>query len=301
MEAHGTVSRGYVWVVQPLDPNTNLGDCSMSSSRFTEKQVADAFPEYNISTVLGAGGQACVYLGNDGQEAVALKIYLQGQDLIRAERECEKLKQINCPTVLKMIDYGTREVEGIDTFYGVTSYQPGDDLRKKLASDGKLPPDEVVRLVTDIASAVDALWAARVVHCDLKPANILISQSGSYIVADLGYARHHDLATITPAGIGFGTPGYMAPELWHRRSLTPRADLFALGVVAYEALTGRHPFGGPGLHSQKAILSGARPPDPQKFVSQAPKGLLAAIDRMLRVNVLLRPATGAQVIKIVGG
>jgi tRNA A-37 threonylcarbamoyl transferase component Bud32/TolB-like protein len=203
---------------------------------------------YALEREIGAGGMATVYLAEDlkHQRKVAVKVLRP--DLAatlgaeRFNREIAIAANLQHPHILPLHDSG--EADGF--LYYVMPYVEGPTLRHRLVREGELPVAEAVRILRDVTDAVAAAHAQGVVHRDLKPENVMLSGRHA-LVADFGVAKAVREATgrhtLTTAGVALGTPTYMAPEQAAADPLTDhRADLYALGVVAYEMLTGEPPF-----------------------------------------------------------
>ena len=205
---------------------------------------------YQIEREIGSGGMATVYLAEDlkHHRRVAMKVLRPelaaalGPD--RFLREIEIAAQLQHPNILPLLDSG--EAGGF-LFY-VMPYVEGQSLREKLAAEGELPIGDAVRILRDVVDALTEAHAKGVVHRDIKPENILLSGRHA-LVADFGVAKAVSEATgrdqLTTAGVALGTPAYMAPE---QASADPhldqRVDIYAVGAVAYELLTGRPVFMG---------------------------------------------------------
>jgi serine/threonine-protein kinase len=202
------------------------------------------FPEINILYPLDPGGEGAVFKGVDqSSRTVLLKVYGPNRQHRRTELEVTKLKAVSSPYLAKLHDDGKKVIRGLDCYYIVMDFIEGTNLRDLLKTGTHLDQAGVKELLKCTSQAIDALWAVSVVHCDIKPENIIRTTSGSFVLIDLGLAKHLDAETITVLGAIYGTPGYLAPEQFQgRKNLTLRADYFALGVVAYEMLTGSHPF-----------------------------------------------------------
>ncbi len=215
-----------------------------------ERLRASLADRYRIERELGQGGMATVYLAQDlkHDRKVAIKVLRQelaaslGAD--RFLREVHIAAQLQHPHILTLIDSG--EADGF-LFY-VMPYVEGETLRAKLVRDGELPVAEAVRILREVADALAYAHARGLVHRDVKPENIMLSGRHA-LVMDFGVAKAVSEATgrqsLTTVGVALGTPTYMAPE---QATADPhvdhRADLYALGVIAYELLTGRPPFTG---------------------------------------------------------
>ncbi|HEY6061696.1 MAG TPA: serine/threonine-protein kinase, partial [Gemmatimonadales bacterium] len=205
---------------------------------------------YRIERELGAGGMATVYLAQDlkHDRKVAIKVLRQelaaslGAD--RFLQEVHIAAQLQHPNILTLIDSGA--ADGF-LFY-VMPYVEGETLRAKLTRDGEFPVADAVRILREVADALAYAHAHGLVHRDVKPENIMLSGRHA-LVMDFGVAKAVSEATgrqsLTTVGVALGTPTYMAPE---QATADPhvdhRADLYALGVIAYELLTGRPPFTG---------------------------------------------------------
>lgn len=200
---------------------------------------------YHLIEPLGEGGMAMVYKAYDAnlERKVAIKVIRtdKGQEenfLRRFQREAKALAQLDHPYILKVLDYG--EQDGIP--YLVMPFIPGGTLKLRMGK--ALSAAEAARMLAPIARALDYAHQQGIIHRDVKPANILITQSGAPILSDFGIARileSQESTQLTATGIGIGTPDYMAPEQWLGTS-DARTDIYALGVVFYEMITGRRPY-----------------------------------------------------------
>lgn len=204
---------------------------------------------FKITERLGEGGMATVYKAFDErlERYVALKAIrtdLFGAGLLpeiqaRFEREAKALARLTHPHIVKVYDYG--EHEGMP--YLVMEYLPGGTLRKYAGQ--RLPYAQAARLLAPIARALAYAHRQNIVHRDVKPTNILISESGQPMLTDFGIAKLLDMgqsAGLTASGVGIGTPEYMAPEQGMGGAIDSRADQYALGVVFYELLTSKRPY-----------------------------------------------------------
>jgi serine/threonine protein kinase len=202
---------------------------------------------YHIIEPLGQGGMASVFKAYDTnlERHVAIKIIRTDIDggtdsefLKRFQREAKSLAQLDHPFILKVLDYG--EEGGVP--YLVMPYLEGGTLKEKMGKP--MPYGECAVLLAPIARALEYAHKRNIIHRDVKPANILISQSGAPILSDFGIAKilsQSGSTQLTGAGVGIGTPDYMAPEQW-TGTADPRTDIYSLGVVLYQMVTGRLPF-----------------------------------------------------------
>ena len=202
---------------------------------------------YEIVRRLARGGMAVVYLGNDLRlsRTVAVKVMHEslGGDadfVARFNREACAAAGLSHPNIVSVFD------QGVDNGrpYIVMEYVEGRTLRQVMAREGAMTPQRAVDLLLPVASAVAAAHEAGIVHRDLKPENVLIGERGQTKVADFGLARAVTAQTSAASGTLIGTVSYIAPELVTQGSGDQRTDVYALGVVLYEMLTGRKPHTG---------------------------------------------------------
>lgn len=260
----------------------------------TIEEVDCSFDQYRIFDVLGGGGQGSVFRGIDlrNDEEIAVKLYSPNQLIKRAELEVNKLERVDSPNLANVVEHGYARLRDTNCYFVTTRYMEGSDLKEVLDAR-ELSPGETRKLLIDILSAIDDLWKLRVVHSDLKPANILYLSNGDFILIDLGFAKHLDNETITMGQVIYGTWGYIAPEqLRGRRNLTLRADMFSLGVLAYEALTGIHPY----HRNQDLIFHGQLHVTPIKDLIEVDENLSKSIHWLMELNPLKRPVSGKKVI-----
>ena len=236
---------------------------------------------------LGEGGMGAVYRAFNTRERryVALKLMLEQftNDRDRRERfrrEAQLLLQIDSPNVVPINDFG--EIDG--RLYLDMELIQGEDLSKVLHR-GPLAPTRAVAIIEHVAAALDSVHAKHLVHRDVKPANVLLTQAGAaehaYLV-DFGIARSTEDTTtrLTRTGGFVGTLSYMAPEVFRGETATPRSDVYALGCVLYECLTGRPLFSG----SDYAVIHAHMDTAPQSlpaYVPVQPKALEEVLLRAL--------------------
>jgi tRNA A-37 threonylcarbamoyl transferase component Bud32 len=214
-------------------------------------ELAGQFPQLEIIELLGQGGMGAVYKARQKQldRLVALKILPPevGQTEAFAERftrEARSLAKLNHPRIVTVFDFGHTE-EGL--YYFVMEYVDGTDLRQVIQA-GELESSEALAIVPQICDALQFAHEEGIVHRDIKPENILIDKKGRVKIADFGLAKLLDKPptafTLTADGHRMGTPHYMAPEqIEHPGQVDHRADIYSLGVVFYEMLTGELPIG----------------------------------------------------------
>ncbi len=204
---------------------------------------------YHIVESLGRGGMAEVYKAFDTrlERDVAVKVIRRNafspdtleRVLKRFDREAKSLAKLTHPNIVSLLDYGMHD----DFPFLVMEYLPGGNLKQQL---GKLMPwQQAAAILAPIADALAFAHGQGVLHRDVKPSNILITQSGQPMLSDFGIAKVlEDDATqdLTTSGMGIGTPEYMAPEQFTTHAYDKRSDIYALGIVFYELVAGRTPF-----------------------------------------------------------
>jgi len=242
------------------------------------------FAGYRIEALIGRGGMAVVYRAEQlrPRRKVALKLVAPGfgaEDRLRArfERESEVAAQIEHPYVVPVYEVG--EWEG--QLYIAMRYIDGPDLRALI--DGPLDPALAVGLVADVASALDAAHARGLVHRDVKPANVMVSGTGSArhaYLTDFGLTTEAtDVGRLTKTGQFVGTLDYVAPEQIHGEEVDASADVYALACVLYEALTGEVPYPRDSEVAKIWAHVHEPPPSARERVAELPSGVDAVISR----------------------
>lgn len=250
--------------------------------------------------LLGAGGVAEVWLAFDRRrrEQVALKIlrpqYANDEGLLRRfRREAELITGLRSPYIVKM--YGLEEEE---TPILVMEYVPGADLKILLQLDGVMEPTYALRLLRSIAEGVAVAHRAGLVHRDLKPANILMTPDGTPKITDFGIAHDTAGAGLTEPGQTWGTSTYLAPEQAIGQPVTPATDIYSLGVILFEMLTGRVPFAGDD--PVQVALAHLQQPTPSVHTINPliPPGIEQLVARMMAKEAATRPANGDALVAI---
>ena len=205
--------------------------------------------KYQILERLGRGGMADVYKAHHSRldRDVAVKVLhphlIEGQDfLTRFEREAKAVASLKHPHIVQVFDFDSQD----DLHYIVMELIDGGSLHGRLEglarTGARMPQKEALRILTDVASAIDYAHGRGMLHRDVKPANVLLDHDGDAFLSDFGIARILSETHFTTTGALIGTPQYMSPEQGKGLPLTKATDLYSLGVVLYEMLTGRPPY-----------------------------------------------------------
>ena len=248
-------------------------------------EPGSTFGPYRIVGPLGRGGMATVYRAHDPalDRHVALKVlpaeFLHDPTFAeRFRQEARVAARLEHPHVVPIHGFGIDEGRPWMALRLLGGGSLADRLRK-----GPLAPAEVARILAEIASALDAAHARGIVHRDLKPANILLDENGRAYLADFGIARVLEgSAVATATGMVQGTPAYMAPEQAMGTKAEPPADVYALGVVAFECLTGRVPY--TGQTPVAVLMKHVSDPVPEPRPGEVPQAVTPVLRRCLAKN-----------------
>jgi predicted Ser/Thr protein kinase len=318
LDSHAGSSAGTTRILSPAArPVMECARCGRCEGSGTELCPTDGSPmhpvpsvphvvdnKYRIEQLLGRGGMGAVYRARDMRldRLVALKVVRA--DLLgdpearrRFRREAQIVARLQHPSIVSVFDYGTF-MDG--SAYLVMELVRGEDLRRVLQREGRLEPARAIPLLSTVCAAIEAAHREGVLHRDLKPENILLPGGDTAVkVLDFGVAKvmadraeaptaPEAVTMVTAAGMIVGTPAYMAPEQFHGAPPDARTDVFSLGVIAYEMLSGELPFGRGSLAD--VVLSQARGvismPD-----GTVPPALARAVLAALQTEPDRRPAT----------
>jgi hypothetical protein len=261
--------------------------------------LGQAVGGYRLTDRLGQGAMAQVYRGlaPDGRPVAVKILYpnLTGDEgfLARFRREAAAAGQLDHPHIVKVLDYGS---EG-ELHYLVMELVDGPSLQAALRSRRQpLAPTEAVALIAPLAEALDYAHQHGVIHRDIKPSNILLAggQLDAPVLSDFGVARMVDATVATQAGAMLGTPAYMAPEQGEGQPGDERSDVYALGVILYELLTGQPPFQADSPYALILRHIHTPPPSPRSLRPDLPPALEGAVLRALEKDPAARyPSAGA--------
>ena len=260
---------------------------------------------YRVERTIGQGGFAAVYLVRDLTLKRPLAVKVLSPDLVlsatareRFRREAETVAQLSHPHIVPLHFIGDAD----DVVYLAMAFVDGESLADRIAREGRLPVDEVARILREVASALDLAHRRGVIHRDIKPHNVLLErETGRSLVTDFGIARTAESVSLTATGMVVGTPTYMSPEQVTGGVVDQRADLYALGIVGWEMLVGNPPFGG-ATPTEMLMKRVAQPAEPvQKARPDTPPALAAVVDRCLEQDPEKRFASGAEIVRALGG
>lgn len=229
----------------------------MSDSPNSTDSFLRSIGRYDIQERIGTGGMARVYRAKDTalEREVAIKIlheHLADDALFRArfEREAKFVASFNHPNIIQIYDYATIERETQYLCYMVMTYLKGKNLKQVMddyvEQNTLMPPAQTLQIIQDISAALDYAHQLGMIHRDVKPANILFDANGRAILTDFGIARLAESSKLTQENVAVGTPAYMSPEQAAGEQVDNRTDIYALGVILYEMLAGKPPFGDDG-------------------------------------------------------
>jgi serine/threonine-protein kinase len=261
------------------------------------RDVPRVIGRYEIVDVIGRGAMGVVYKARDPllDRTVAIKTIVGTASLGRGvrkaflerfDREAKAAARIAHPAIVTIFDVG---IEG-DAPFLVMEYLPGETLADRLDRT-RLPLGQAVQAARDLASALGCAHKERIVHRDVKPANVLHAGENRWKLADFGIARMPD-SDLTQVGIFMGTPGYAPPEAIREGTYTVQADVFAWGAVFYELLCGRVPYEGPDTQTTNGYVLKAEAPTPRNFDPSVPEPLAQIALKALRHDPKVRFANG---------
>jgi len=239
---------------------------------------------YQIIEELGRGGMGKVYKALDTElnEKIAIKLLkpevaADEEAIERFRNELKTARQISHKNICRL--YHLTKEEG--SYYITMEYVPGEDLKRLIRKIGQLPLGRTISIAKQIAEGLAEAHRLGVVHRDLKPQNIMVDEGGNVRIMDFGIARSLMTKSITGAGVMIGTPEYMSPEQVEGKPVDQGSDIYSLGIILYEMVTGRVPFEGETPFAIGLKHKSERPRDPRELNPQAPPDLSALILRCL--------------------
>jgi serine/threonine protein kinase len=271
-----------------------------------EPKKGDVVGRWTLGQMLGEGGMGRVFVASDGAgEQAAVKIVKAdlARDKVfrrRFDREAKIAQRVEHPHVVPVIETG--EHEGLP--YMAQVFVRGGSLEDRIQSEGKLALDETVRICTAVASGLDALHEQGLIHRDVKPANILLGIDGTPFITDFGLAKDRDASVLTKQGQALGSMDYMSPEQIRGEEVSAQSDVYGLGCVLFECLSGKPPFAErKGMRILWAHLQ-EDPPDPLAERDDVPEDVTWALTKALAKEPEERPPTAtayASMVRIAAG
>ena len=258
---------------------------------------------YEIGELLAEGGHGEVYLGRDQLtgDTVVIKrikpelITPESEFLTRFRQEGEILSRLNHPNIVRMLD--TFHHQG--QYHIVIEYVPGGSLRQRLKSGAPLEPAQAIAVALELADALGRAHHLGIIHRDLKPENILIADDGTPRLTDFGVAHlKRQEGRLTRTGAILGSPNYISPEIIQDGEIDGRSDIWSLGVVLYEMLTGRTPFGGGQIVTTLFNIINESEPSLLDIRPDLPLPLVNLVHNMLKKEPAQRPASMRQVAAV---
>jgi serine/threonine protein kinase len=268
------------------------------------------FPEFQFVAALTPSAQkAAFHVKDHSGRDLCLKIIAPNQALDRVEREVLAMQALQHVNVVRLIGYEYRAIAGSTRHFLVEEFIPGNDLSFYLGSNHRWSTNLIITVFGAICDGLAELQANQIVHRDLKPSNIRIRPDGATpVIIDFGLARLLDLTSLTQSheGAMIGTPRYFAPEQFKgsKRDIDHRTDLYALGVLIYEAAVGRHPSHDHTVQSFEQLSDAVCSSD--SFINEAafrtlPRNLQLIVRRLLEKERAKRPASASVVASVLRG
>lgn len=264
----------------------------------TDKKEFPNIGKYEIIEKLGEGGFGMVYRGRDPMLDVARAIKVLKSDVAtspdfveRFRREARMAASLKHPNITTIIEVG--EDEG--RYFMVMDYLAGGPVSDLMQNGKPLPLAQVVELLAPIAAALDHAHSKGIVHRDIKPSNMLLDEDGKAVLTDFGLVKPLLDDSLTTSGATLGTKKYMAPEQIQGQTPSPAIDIYALGVVAYEMLTGQVPFDGTSFEIQKGHVE-IQPPDPCTLNAELPREIADCLIKALAKNPTERYPSAGQFV-----
>ena len=256
---------------------------------------------YRLERRLAAGGMGEVWSADDvvlGRQVAVKVLHAELTEvpgfLERFRREARNLAMLSHPSIATLFDYGEQD----GSPYLIMELVTGQTLARRLASGRPMSIDEVVDVLSQVAIGLAVAHEAGLVHRDIKPANVMITDRGKVKITDFGISRLVDSAALTAAGDVLGTPQYMSPEQITGAPASPSSDVYSLGVLAYEMLTGSPPF---TADSPVAVALAQLHDLPPPLPATVPRRLADLVGRSLAKDPAARPANGGEVAAALGG
>src|SRR5271168_1091205 len=287
-----------------LEPDAQRTPSHASNSGFEHRYVPGTTlaDRYRIVSPIGKGGMGEVYRAEDLRlgQAVALKFLPQSlarneEALARFTREVRLARQVSHPNVCRVFDIG--EADG-QTFLTM-EFVDGEDMSSLMRRIGRLPADKALEIARQVCAGLAAAHEHGIIHRDLKPANIMLDGRGRVRITDFGLAGLS--AEVQGENARAGTPAYMSPEQFSGGEVTPKSDLYSLGLVMYEIFTGKRPYEAPTFEEMARLREKSSPTAPSEHLKDIDPLVERVMLRCLEKNPAKRPASALQVAAALPG
>lgn len=281
----------------------------ISGSTTVMRQMPSFLVDYEIMDTLGEGNMGIVFLARKKirgrYRSCAIKLYKAGEynpeEFERAQKrflqEAKALATVKHPNIVKILEFGLDEKARLH--YIVMEYVRGKPLVAYLANPKLLEYGQKAKIIRQVAKALAAIHKLNICHRDIKPANIMVDDALRVKVTDFGIAKLPD-SLLTHQSELMGSPAYMAPESFVSANVDSRADIFSLGIVAYELFLGQHPFSGDSTVQTWDRIRHHAPPDPRQVDPDLPPAIAHILDKMLQKNVHQRYGTASELQRDLG-
>ncbi len=243
-----------------------------------------SFKDYDFLEVIGKGGMAVLYKGfqRSLSRNVAIKelhtFLLDNENFIdRFEREAKALASLMHENVVQVFDFGKEQ----DSYYIVMEYVEGLDLKELMKSTTKFPLEIALMVIYQICSGLEHAHSSGITHRDMKPGNVLMNKFGVVKIADFGLAQAANLDSITVTGSLIGTPAYMSPEQAAGKKVDHRSDIFSIGVMLYEMISSKKPYGGDSYASVIAKILTQKPRQIIEIEPNLPSDIINIVNKSL--------------------
>jgi serine/threonine protein kinase len=259
----------------------------MNTSIISTKKISN----FELGELIGSGGMANIYksMQLSLERPVALKVMhrhltFNENFIVRFEKEAKRAAMLHHENIVSIIDYGCQD----DEYFIAMEYIEGQNLKEMMTRLNRLPLEIALLIGREMANGLKYAHSNGIVHRDIKPANIMLSSDGRLMITDFGIAKNHQDLSITDTGQMVGSPAYMSPEQAAGRPIDNRCDLFSLGIVLYEIITGEKPFKGENYQQMITSIISSVPVEPSKLRVDVTPGIENIINKALTKDIETR-------------
>jgi serine/threonine protein kinase len=262
----------------------------------TEKKTIGS---YTLAEQIGEGGMATIYKAKHeilNRDVAIKKLKSPSKEATsRFHKEARLSAKLNHENVVSIYDF----VKDARSQYLIMEYIDGIDLRSILEFESPLPPVQAARIVLQIAMGLEFAHLRGIIHRDIKPSNVLLSKGGEAKIIDFGVAKDSAPTQLTQVGIIIGTPSYMSPEYCNGEELTRQSDVYSLGVVFYELITGFKPFVAPSNNELLIAITRGKYKAPRRYNKAIPIKMQRIVKRMMHMNLNKRYDNMSEVVRVI--